>query len=60
MNIKFILLFFLLSIMTSCSAKTKHCYIYYGQKGYIHIPTTKKDTWVTYEIEAPNFDEVVE
>jgi hypothetical protein len=48
-------------LMAGCAyniQQEKHCYIEYGQKGYIHVPTTKKNTWETIEIIAPKFEEV--
>ena len=53
-----ILMGIMILICTSCASKVKHFYIGYGQTGYIHIPSDKIDKWMTFEIKAPEYDEV--
>ncbi len=50
----------LLFLMGCAIPKEKHFYLEYGQKGYLHSPTIRRDEWLTIEIEAPEYKEVRE
>ena len=47
-------------LLTGCYSRLKeqHWYLEYGQTGYIHTPTTLKNTWHTTEIRAPKWEDV--
>ncbi len=46
-------------IFTSCAIpKEKHFYLEYGQTGYLHSPTIRRDEWMTIEIKAPTYKEI--
>ena len=47
-------------ICTGCATPKgkKHFYLEYGQTGYLHSPTIKRDTWMTIEMRAPTYKEM--
>jgi hypothetical protein len=56
----FIMGLIILSVFSGCAFyntnKVKHFYVEYNQKAFVHVPTNKKNTWVTYEFEAPEYN----
>ena len=55
------LILIVLMLLPGClynTNKEKHFFLEYGQTGYVHAPTVKKNTWTTIEIKAPELSEV--
>ena len=57
-----ILMGIMILILTGCATPKgeKHFYLKYGETGYLHSPTITRDTWMTFKVIAPKYEETKE